>query len=163
MLVVAEAAPPALAQARVEHRLAGVAEGRVAEVVAEPDRLGEVLVQPQRARHGARDPARLERVREPGAVVVALRRDEHLGLVLQPPERLGVDDPVAVALEGGAMVRVRLGLLAHGRIRARRERRQRLLESLDPVPERSSGELGHRRADCGSLTPEGDSKPAARM
>ena len=107
---MAEAAPPALAHARVEHLLADVAEGRVPEVVPEPDRLGEVLVEPQRARDGARDPARLERVREPRAVVVALGRDEHLRLVLQAPERLGVHDPVAVALERRAMVRVRLGL-----------------------------------------------------
>jgi hypothetical protein len=30
--------------------------------------------------------------------MVALRRDEHLGLVLQPTERLAVDDSVTVAL-----------------------------------------------------------------
>ena len=82
--------------------LAGVPERRVAEVVAEPDRLGQVLVEPQRARDGARDPRRLERVGEPRAVVIALGRDEDLRLVLEPPERLGVDDPVAVALERGA-------------------------------------------------------------
>src|SRR6187200_3467967 len=99
MLVVAETAPPALAQARVEHLLAGVAEGRVAEVMAERDRLGEILVQPQRARHGSRDPGCLQRVCEPRAVVVALRVDEDLRLVLQPPEGLRVDDPVAVALK----------------------------------------------------------------
>ena len=104
------ARPPALAHARVEHLLADVPERRVAEVVAEPDRLGQVLVQPERPGHVAGDPAGLERVREPGAVVVALRRDEHLGLVLEPPERLRVDDPVAVALERRAVRRV--GLLA---------------------------------------------------
>ena len=107
----------------------------MAEVVTEADRLGEVLVQPQRACNVARDPARLERVGEPGAVVVALGRDEHLRLVLEPPERLGVHDPVAVALERGAVVRVRLGLLALGRVGARGERRERFLEPLDPVPE----------------------------
>src|SRR6188508_1367321 len=104
MLVVAETAPPALANRGIEHLLARVAEGRMAEVVAERDRLGEVLVQPERARHSARDAARLERVREPGAVVVALRRDEDLRLVLQAPERLRVHDPVAVALERGPVV-----------------------------------------------------------
>ena len=45
VLEVAEAAAEALAQARVEHRLADVAERRVAEVVAQADRLGEVLVE----------------------------------------------------------------------------------------------------------------------
>ena len=88
VLVVAEAAAEALVQRAVERLLAGVAEGRMAEVVAEPDRLGQVLVQPQRARDRARDPAGLERVGEPGAVVVALGVDEDLRLVLQPAEAL---------------------------------------------------------------------------
>ena len=99
VLVVLEAAAAALAQGRVERLLAGVAEGRVAEVVAEPDRLGQVLVEAERAGDGASDPAGLQRVGEAGAVVVALGRDEDLGLVLEPPEGLGVDDAVAVALE----------------------------------------------------------------
>src|SRR5918992_5833256 len=99
MLVVAEPAPPALAQALVEDPLAGVPEGRMAEIVAEPDRLREVLVQAEGARDPPRDPAGLERVREPGAVVVALRRDEHLRLVLEPPKGLRMHDSVAVALE----------------------------------------------------------------
>ena len=102
VLVVAEAAVEALAQRAVERRLARVAEGRVPEVVAEADRLGEVLVEAQRARDGARDPDRLERVREARAVVVALGRDEDLRLVLEPPERLAVGDAVAVALERAA-------------------------------------------------------------
>jgi hypothetical protein len=34
-----------------------------------------------------------------GAVVVALRRHEHLGLVLQATKRLAVHDPVAIALK----------------------------------------------------------------
>src|SRR5918998_6912083 len=117
MLVVPETAPPALAQARVENGLAGVPEGRVPQVVPETDRLGEVLVQPERARDPARDAARLERMREPGAVVIALGRDEDLRLVLQPPERLRVHDPVAVTLERGAVVGVGLGLRPDGRIR----------------------------------------------
>ena len=127
VLVVAEAAAEALAAGAVEHVLADVPERRVAEVVAEPDRLREVLVEPQRARHRARDLRRLERVGEPRAVVVALRRDEHLGLVLEPAERLAVHDPVAVALERRAQAAVLLGPLAVGRIGARGERRERLL------------------------------------
>ena len=55
VLVVAEAPAEARAQRAVERRLAGVPEGRMAEVVAEPDRLGQVLVQTQGARDGARD------------------------------------------------------------------------------------------------------------
>ncbi len=88
VLVVAEAAAGALVQRAVERILAGVTERRMAEVVAQPDRLGQVLVQAQRPRDGARDAAGLERVREPRAVVVALGVDEHLRLVLEPAEAL---------------------------------------------------------------------------
>ncbi len=70
----------------------------------------EILVEPQRPRHRARDPGHLQRVRQPRPVVVAHRRHEHLRLVLQAAERLAVHDPVAVALEGGAQRAV--GLLA---------------------------------------------------
>ena len=118
VLVVAEAGPEALAQARVQRRLADVAERRVAEVVAQPDRLGQVLVEAQRPRHGPRDLRDLERVGEPRAVVIALGRDEHLRLVLEAPERLGVDDPVAVALEGRAQRAVLLRTLADRRVGA---------------------------------------------
>ena len=125
VLVVAEAAVEALAQRAVERRLAGVPEGRVPEVVAEADRLGEVLVEAQRARDGARDPDGLERVREARAVVVALGRDEDLRLVLEAPERLAVGDAVAIALEGAAQPA--RGLLDEPAARLRRahgERRQ---------------------------------------
>ena len=86
----------------------------------EADRLGQVLVEAQRARDGARDPRDLERVGQPRAVVVALGRDEDLRLVLEPPERLRVHDPVAVALERRAQRRVGLVHGALGRIGARR-------------------------------------------
>ena len=114
VLVVAEvkALAEALAQARVEHLLADVRKRWVTEVVAQPDRLRQVLVQPQRARHGARDRGHLERVREPGTEVIALRRHEHLRLMHEPPERLAVNDPVAVTLEGRPQRAVVLGPFA---------------------------------------------------
>ena len=49
VLVVAKAHAVALLQAVVEHVLADVPEGRVPEVVAEADRLRQVLVESQRA------------------------------------------------------------------------------------------------------------------
>src|SRR5207253_11227934 len=86
VLVVAEAEAVALAQQLVQRLLARVAERRMAEVVAEPDRLGQILVQPQRTGDAAGDPRRLERVREPGAEVVAARVDEDLRLVAEAAE-----------------------------------------------------------------------------
>ena len=99
LLVVPEARAEPLAERLVERLLARMPERRVPRVVAEPDRLDEVLVEPQRTRDDPRDRRRLQRVRHAGPVVVAFRVDEDLCLPLQPAERLGVDDPVAVALE----------------------------------------------------------------
>ncbi len=100
------------AQQLVENSLAGVAERRMPHVVAEADRLGEILVQPQRPRHDARDARRLEGVGDAGAVVVSRRVDEDLRLPFQAPERLRVDDPVAVALKRRADAAFFLGPLA---------------------------------------------------
>ena len=95
LLVVVEAAGHQL----IDDPLAGVAERRVPEIVAERDRFGELLVQPQHLGDRAGDLRHLERVRQPRAVVVAGRREEHLRLVLEPAERLAVDDAIAVALK----------------------------------------------------------------
>jgi hypothetical protein len=46
-----------------------------------------------------RDLRDFERVREPRPVVIAGRRKEHLRLVLEAAERLGVNDAIAIALE----------------------------------------------------------------
>src|SRR5919201_621428 len=148
VLVVPEAAPVALADDLVERLLAGVPERRMAEIVPEPDRLGQILVQPQRARDAAGDAGRLQRVRQPRPVVVAGRVDEDLRLVLQPAERLRVDDPIAVALERRAQPAFlpRLGAPARlvGAYGERREQpllvlANRRLESLG----RPSGYLPH--------------------
>ena len=124
LLVVLEAA----GHQRLQHALAGVAERRVAEVVAERDRLGQLLVQPQHLGDAARDLRDLERVREPRAVVIARRREEDLRLVLQPAERLAVDDAVAIALERRADWILGLGPQPPSRIAALRcLRRQDLM------------------------------------
>ena len=140
-----------LAQHLVERFLARVPERRVTHVVPEADRLRQVLVQPQRAGDDAGDAGRLERVGHPGAVVVAGRVDEHLGLALQAAERLRVEDPVAVALERRAHAALFLGPRTPARVvRAHRERRQRaLLELARPRRERvadSPCELCHLRS-----------------
>ena len=88
-----------LREALGERRLAGVTEGRVAEVVAERDRLGEVFVEPERAGDRAGDLRDLKRVRKACAVVVAFGRKKHLRLMRQATERLAVNDAVAVPLE----------------------------------------------------------------
>ena len=98
LLVVLEAPGHDLAQ----QPLPRVPEGGVPQVVAQGDGLGEVLVEAQAPGDGAGDAADLQGVGHPGAVVIPLRLEEHLGLVLQPPEGVGVDDAVGVPLEAGA-------------------------------------------------------------
>jgi len=91
---------------RVQGAFAGVAEGGMAQVMGQADGFGQVLVDRQGAGDGAADLGDLQRMRQAGAVVVALIVDEDLGLVLQAAEGSGVQDAVAVALEGGAVVRL---------------------------------------------------------
>ena len=97
MGVVVEAAEQA--EALVERALAGMAERRMAEVVAERGGLGEILVEAERAGDRARHLGHFQGVGQAGAEMVALVEDEHLGLVGEPPERRRMDDAVAVAAE----------------------------------------------------------------
>ena len=87
---------------RAERLLPDVTERGMAHVVAQADGFGQCLVQPQIAGEGATDLGDLEGVSEPGDSVISVREDEYLGLVFQPPEGLGVQDPVPVTLERGA-------------------------------------------------------------
>ena len=96
LLVVVE--PAVIAEALVEHVFAGVAEGRVAQVVGHGQRFDEIFVEPQRAGDGAGDRGDFERVRQPRAVVVAHLAGEHLRLVTQAAEGGAVQDAIAVAL-----------------------------------------------------------------
>src|SRR5438128_11316522 len=76
-----------------------MSERGMTHVVAEPDRLDEILVQAQPAGDDARDSRCLERVRHPRSEVIALRVDENLCLALEAAKRLRMDDPVTIALE----------------------------------------------------------------
>src|SRR5215213_4797792 len=89
-----------------QSRLTGVAERRVTEIVAETNRLDEVLIEEERPADGAGDLGHLEGVGEPGAVVVTSGSDKDLGLVHQPAKALGMEDAVTVALEGGPQIRL---------------------------------------------------------
>ncbi len=127
VLPVTEAGAEALAQRLIKRLLASVPEGWVAKVVAEPDRLGQVLVQAQGAGDGTGNPAGLQRVRESGPVVIPLGGDEDLRLVLEAPEGLGMDDAVAVTLKRRPHWAVRLLPLTLSRIGPGRPRGQKLL------------------------------------
>ena len=93
----------------VEHVLARVAEGRMAQVVGQADRLRQAFVETEHFGDGPADLGNLDRVRETRAIVVVDAGREDLGLALQPPERRAVDNPIAVPLEIGAVRVRRLG------------------------------------------------------
>src|SRR5439155_20712619 len=102
LLVVTKAASEPVLERGVEGLFSGVTEGRVPHVMAEADRLDQVLVQLQSPSDPACYGRGLERVGHARPVVVASGIDEDLRLALQAAKRLGVEDPVAVALEGRA-------------------------------------------------------------
>jgi hypothetical protein len=81
-----------------------MAERRVAEVVGQGDRFGQVLVEPQGPRDRPGDLGNFQRMGQPGPEVVLDRRDKDLGLMFQAAESFAVEDLVPVALEGGAEV-----------------------------------------------------------
>src|SRR5437588_950215 len=102
-------------------------------------------------------------MREPGAVMVAGRRDEHLRLVLQAPKRLAVDDSVAIALERSSQAAGRLLQGPDHRIGAGSDWRQlTLLTRTNPFGE-GSRDLARGMLVAGSqelLAHTGDSDSA---
>jgi len=106
-------------EAGVERTLAGMAERRMAEIMGQRQRLGEILVETEPPRERAGDLCHFEGVSEPGAVMVAFVEYEDLRLVLEAAECGGVDDTVAVAAEDATAFAGRLGMEpapAQGRI-----------------------------------------------
>ena len=139
---------PVVPDVRGQRFLAGVAERRVTDVMTKADRLGQVLVEAEGSRHRPADLGDLEGVGEAGDEVIAFRIDEHLGLVLQPAEGLGVDDAVPVPLEGGSVLVGLFGHLPSPAVRrsgaGRSEEIVLHVLPLDSLP--PSEKLSHRRA-----------------
>jgi hypothetical protein len=136
VLVVMKAPSRVILQGAVERLLAGMAERWMPHVVPQSDRLDEVFVQTQRPRDSTGDGRGLERVRHACSVVVAGRIDEHLGLALEAPERLRMQDAVAVTLERRAQQALLLFVLAQPSsrlVRAHGKRREPALLVLANV------------------------------
>ena len=79
--------------------LAAMAERRMAEVMGQAQRLGQVFVQPQRPGHRPPDLRHFDRMGQANAEMIAVGRDEHLRLVAEAAEGDRMDDAVPVALE----------------------------------------------------------------
>ncbi len=95
-------------EAAIERALPGVAERRMAEIMRQRQRLGEILVEAELAGDGAGDLRHLQRMGQPRPVVVALVINEDLRLVLEAAERGGMDNAVAIAPEIAAIPARRL-------------------------------------------------------
>ena len=113
--VVVEAEPEA-AQALVESLFAGVAKGRMADVVGQRKRLGQFHIQPQRPGHGARDLGDLKGMREAAAKVVRRgiggQAGEDLGLAGQAAKGPRMQDAGAVTGKRRAIRMRRLSVRA---------------------------------------------------
>ena len=144
LLIVIEAAMGA--HEAVELGLAGMAERGVAEIVGEGDGLREVLIEGEGARDRAGDGGDLDGMGEAGAEVIGGAAEEDLGLVLEPAEGAGMDDPGAIPLVLGSVGVARLAVLAAGALGGLLgvggEGREFLRLRGPPVPRRNGDESG---------------------
>ena len=97
LCIVIEAATRA--QAAIERPLTGMPEWRVAKIVGERKRFGQVLVETERARQRARNLGDFQSVGQPRSKVIALMEDEDLRLVRQAAEGARMNDAVAITAE----------------------------------------------------------------
>ena len=86
---------------QIQRILARVAEGRVTKVMGQCNRFGDVGVQAQSIRDGARNLRHFNRMRQARAIEVAFVFHKDLRFVLQPAKGRGVNDPVAIPLIAG--------------------------------------------------------------
>ena len=141
--------PARVGQRGAQRVLARMTERRMAKVVREAQRLGQILVEAECAGDGAANLRDFEAVGQPHAIMVAVGSDEHLGLLAQAAETDRMDDPVAVALENvtrAARTRVRFGMKAAARLGRLRGDRFGKLHSVAIGTIVSEGELVQRNA-----------------
>jgi hypothetical protein len=74
-------------QASLQGFLAAVAEGRMAEIMTQAERFGQVFIEAQRPRHRPPDLRYFQRMGEPNSEVIAIGGDKYLRLLPQAPER----------------------------------------------------------------------------
>ena len=77
----------------------GMAKGRVADVMGETQGLGQILIQPQRARNGAADLCHFYAVGEANPEMIPIGGDKNLRLVAQSAKGNGMNNAVPVALK----------------------------------------------------------------
>src|SRR6266478_407811 len=118
MQVVIEAFAKAPHQA-VQFLFPGVPEGRMANVVSQCERFGQVFVDPDHAGDSPRNLRNFDGVSEAVAEVIRYSRREHLRLVLKPSKSPRVHDTVTIALKGIAIGMRQLRVAAASRVSQR--------------------------------------------
>ena len=101
----------------VELLFAGVAERRMADIVDQRERFGEIGIQMQRAGNGAGDLRDFEGVGEAIAEMVGIARGEDLRFGFEAAESARMDDAVAVTRVIVAIGMLRLREAAAARVR----------------------------------------------
>ena len=86
-----------LAHALIELVFTGMAKRRMADVVHQRERFGEIGIQLERPGHGARNLRHFKRVRQAIAEMIGKARGEDLRLRFEAAESARMDDAVAVA------------------------------------------------------------------
>ena len=81
---------------RIELGFSGMPEGRMADIVRQRQRFGQILVQAQHRGHRAGDLRDFDGMRETVAEMVGKAGGEDLGFILKPSKCPRVDYPVAV-------------------------------------------------------------------
>src|SRR5437899_8704208 len=107
----------------IELPLAGMAERRMANVVDQRERFGEIGIQAESRGHGASNLRDLQRVRQAVAEMVGIAGGKDLCLSFETAESAGMDDAVAVTRVGAAVGMRRLRITPATRLlRAHRPR-----------------------------------------
>ena len=78
-----------------------MSERGMTQIMPQCNGLGQVFVKPQGPSNRARNLRYLQRMGQPGPVMIPFGKKEYLRLLLQPAKRLAVEDPVPVPLEDG--------------------------------------------------------------
>ena len=92
----------------VQGALPCVAKRRMPQIVAQCNCLYQILIQPEGLCNRPRILRDLQRMRQPCPIVIPFGQQKNLGLLLQAPEGLAVQNPVPVALKYGPDIAFRL-------------------------------------------------------
>ena len=90
--------PTKVAHAPIKRFFPRMAKRRVPQVMAQSQRFGQILIQPQYPRDGACDLRHFQRMGQPSAVIITLMINKNLCFILQTPKGSAVNNPIPVPL-----------------------------------------------------------------